>query len=70
MYTDILYNTLFVFSRGYNMFDEIFSYKKKVIDGTEAIVVRTKGAYSLFDTLECGQCFRYEKICDRAGYKD
>ena len=70
MYTDILYNTLFVFSRGYNMFDEFFSYKKKVIGERDAIVVTTKGAYSLFDTLECGQCFRYEKICDTDAYKE
>ena len=52
------------------MFDEFFSYKKKAIDGREAIVVTAKGAYSLADTLECGQCFRYEKIKDNNEYKE
>ena len=30
-------------------------------DGKEAIFVKNLGAYSLSDTMECGQCFRYEK---------
>ena len=30
-------------------------------DGKEAIFVKNLGAYSLRDTMECGQCFRYEK---------
>ena len=30
-------------------------------DGKEAIFVKNLGAYSLRDTTECGQCFRYEK---------
>ena len=31
-------------------------------DGNDAIAVRGLGPYSLSDTMECGQCFRYEKI--------
>ena len=31
-------------------------------DGKDAIAVRGLGPYSLSDTMECGQCFRYEKI--------
>ena len=31
-------------------------------DGNNAIAVRGLGPYSLRDTMECGQCFRYEKI--------
>ena len=31
-------------------------------DGKRAIYVKNLGAYSLSDTMECGQCFRYEKV--------
>ena len=31
-------------------------------DGKNAIAIRGLGPYSLKDTMECGQCFRYEKI--------
>ena len=31
-------------------------------DGKSAIYVKNLGAYSLSDTMECGQCFRYEKV--------
>ena len=31
-------------------------------DGKNAIYVQDLGAYSLADTMECGQCFRYEKV--------
>ena len=39
-------------------------FKKFVaeFDGKSAIYVTCLGAYSLKDTMECGQCFRYEKI--------
>ena len=50
------------------MFEEFFSFEKKIVDKREAIVVKTQGNYSLSDTLECGQCFRYEKIKDTDGY--
>ena len=33
-----------------------------VYDGNPAIGVRQLGTYSLADTMECGQCFRYEKV--------
>ena len=31
-------------------------------DQKSAIYVKNLGAYSLSDTMECGQCFRYEKV--------
>ena len=39
-------------------------FKKFVaeFDGKSAIYVTCLGAYSLKDTMECGQCFRYEKV--------
>lgn len=33
-----------------------------VFDGSAAIGARNLGKYSLFDTMECGQCFRYERV--------
>ena len=33
-----------------------------VYDGNSAIGVRNLGTYSLPDTMECGQCFRYERV--------
>ena len=33
-----------------------------VFDGKDTIGARNLGSYSLADTMECGQCFRYEKI--------
>ena len=38
-------------------------------DGKRAIYVQDLGAYSLSDTMECGQCFRYER-CERADRAD
>ena len=46
------------------MFKRFFSKENKTIDEREAIVVSSLGHYSLRDTLECGQCFRYERIRD------
>ena len=40
------------------MFEKI----KSVFDGKDAITVKSIGEYSLKDTMECGQCFRYERI--------
>ena len=40
------------------MFDKF----RGIFDGVEAIFVTGLGAYSLRDTMECGQCFRYERI--------
>lgn len=50
------------------MFDEFFSKKQEVINGKEALVVKTPGRYSLEDTLLCGQCFRYEETERSEGY--
>lgn len=46
----------------------MFNKKREVCFGEEAIVVRGVGECSLVDTLECGQAFRYEKLCERDGY--
>jgi len=40
----------------------MFDKTVEVIDGKEAITVKGLGYLSLKDTLECGQCFRYERI--------
>ena len=40
----------------------MFTKIRTKIDGKEAIVVSDLGDYSLSDTMECGQCFRYERI--------
>ena len=37
-------------------------------DGRDAIRVSGLGAYSLKDTFECGQCFRYEMISEEKNY--
>ena len=37
-------------------------------DGEESIRVSSLGSYGLCDTLECGQCFRYELIEKREDY--
>ena len=46
------------------MFKANFSKENRNIFGREAIVVNIPGHYSLRDTMECGQCFRYELIRD------
>ena len=48
------------------------SYEKTKYEGQEAIVVSGLGCYSLKDTLECGQCFRHERIENRCteGYEE
>lgn len=40
------------------MFDKI----ETVFDGKKAILVRGLGRYDLKNTMECGQCFRYERL--------
>ena len=40
----------------------MFEKFRSVFDGSDAIVVTSIGEYSLKDTMECGQCFRYEKV--------
>ena len=46
----------------------MFDKKREACFGEDAIVVRGVGECSLVDTLECGQAFRYEKLCERNGY--
>ncbi len=45
----------------------MFNYFEVEINGRQAIAVDGLGAYSLKDTLECGQCFRYEVLAPRDG---
>lgn len=40
----------------------MFKINKETIDGRAATVVSGLGSYSLSDTMECGQCFRYERV--------
>ncbi len=40
----------------------MFEKNHIIFDGGDAIRVTGLGKYSLADTMECGQCFRYEKI--------
>ncbi|MBQ7390505.1 MAG: DNA-3-methyladenine glycosylase 2 family protein [Clostridia bacterium] len=40
----------------------MFEKFETVFDGKEAILVNNLGRYSLADTMECGQCFRYERV--------
>ena len=40
----------------------MFEKNRIIFDKTESIKVTNLGNYSLSDTMECGQCFRYEKI--------
>ena len=46
------------------MFRGFFSKENITVDGREVIAVRMPGHYSLRDTMECGQCFRYELVRD------
>ena len=46
----------------------MFSKKREIWEGRNALFVSGLGDYSLADTLECGQAFRYELIEDRDGW--
>lgn len=44
--------------------------KAERIDGIDCIVVYGLGEYDIKDTMECGQCFRYERIeCESVGIR-
>ena len=40
----------------------MFKINKETVDGRHATVVSGLGSYCLSDTMECGQCFRYERV--------
>ena len=40
----------------------MFDKKCALVGGREAIIVSGLKDYSLRDTLECGQCFRYQLL--------
>ena len=42
----------------------MFVKKEIETDGKKAIVIEGLGEYNLKDTMECGQCFRYERVLD------
>ncbi len=48
----------------------MFTTTRKLIHGKDALVISNLGSYSLFDSFECGQCFRYQKIRDENGYTE
>ena len=41
----------------------MFDKKRASLFGRDALVISGLESYSLRDTMECGQCFRYMKIC-------
>ena len=52
------------------MFREFFSKEKTVKRERKAIRVTLPFPYSLGETLECGQAFRYEKLTEDGDYKE
>ena len=48
----------------------MFIKKREIWEGRDAIIVSELGDYSLRDTLECGQAFRYELIESREGWTE
>ena len=48
----------------------MFSKKREIWESRDALVVSGLGDYSLADTLECGQAFRYELIERREGWAE
>ena len=48
----------------------MFSKKREIWEGRDALIVSGLGDYSLRDTLECGQAFRYELIESREGWTE
>lgn len=48
----------------------MFEKFTSVFDGKEAITVKNLGRYNLEYTMECGQCFRYERIPRNDGYTE
>ncbi len=46
----------------------MFYKREKVSQRGEAIIVNDIGFYTLSDTFECGQCFRYELVEESEGY--
>ena len=47
---------------------KMFTKKCTEIDGRNAIILSGLCDYSLPDTLECGQCFRYQPLTVKEGY--
>ena len=48
----------------------MFDKKCALVGGREAIIVSGLKDYSLRDTLECGQCFRYQLLTSEDGYTE
>ena len=47
----------------------MFSKKRDKVDTRDALIISGLGDYSLKDTMECGQCFRYERV-ERSTYTE
>ena len=47
----------------------MFDKKRVIIDNKDAILVTGLGEYDLEATMECGQCFRYERVNRQGGKK-
>ena len=45
-------------------------YKMDNFSGEDSITVTDIGYYGLKDTLECGQCFRYEEVTAKGSYTE
>ena len=48
----------------------MFTKIRKTVRGRECIAVSGLGAYKIDDTLECGQAFRYERVCAQEQYTE
>ncbi len=48
----------------------MYNKVKKISHGREALVITDLGAYSLSDTLECGQAFSYTQIKSERDYRE
>ena len=46
----------------------MFTKTREFLNGREALVISGLGSYSLTDTFECGQAFRYECVKSENGY--
>lgn len=46
----------------------MFNKKRATVGQREAVIVSGAGKISLKDTFECGQAFRYEKLCETGDY--
>ena len=46
----------------------MFTKKREIFRGEEALIIDTHSHYDIKDTFDCGQCFRHERVVDEDGY--